>query len=171
MVAIRRKPPKGRASGFRTERVSTMGESLTITPNGTGQADGPVRDSDGRFLPGNKAGVGHGGSAKDLARWRRVALEATTDQDMLDIWGSLITSAKQGEPWAVHEFLDRTMGKVQVAPPEAAQDTSALMAALWEKWAAPRPEGTAGGQAEPVEDVAFEVKEPELQSQEPADGR
>jgi hypothetical protein len=110
------------------------------------------RDQAGRFGPGNTAAAGAGGGARDLARWRRVALEATTDQDMLDIWAALITSAKSSEPWAVHEFLDRTMGKAIPAPPEAQQDVSALMARLWQEWAAPRPG------AGPVEDAQFTEK-------------
>ena len=143
--------------------MSTMGEASTSAPNSAAQADGPVRDSAGRWVPGNKAGIGYGGSAKDLARWRRVALDATTDADMLEIWGKLILDAKKGEPWAVHEFLDRTMGKAHAAPAEAQQDTSALMARLWQEWASPRPERSAGGAAdggaEPVEDAQFAVTE------------
>lgn len=138
---------------------ATTPEASTIDPIISGQSVvPPTRDSEGRFLPGNRASVGNGGGAKDLARWRRVALESTTDQDMLEIWGSLVMEAKKGEPWAVHEFLDRTMGKAHAAPAEAQQDTSALMARLWAEWASPRPEDSGSGQAEPVEDVAFEVK-------------
>ena len=117
-------------------------------PNGTDEAEVAVRDSSGRWVPGNKAGVGHGGGAKDLARWRRVALEATSDEDMVAVWGKLIKCAKDGEAWAVHEFLDRTMGKARVAPPEAAQDTGALMARLWEEWASPRRAIEQSGQGE-----------------------
>ena len=128
-------------------------------PNGTEEAEVSVRDSSGRWVPGNKAGVGHGGGAKDLARWRRVALEATTDEDMIAVWGKLIKCAKDGEAWAVHEFLDRTMGKARVAPVEASQDTGALMARLWQEWASPRRAIEAGGRGEAPADQGPEPSE------------
>lgn len=71
---------------------------------------------------------------------------------MLAVWSELIRSAKGGEPWAVHEFLDRLMGKAVPAPPDAQQDVSALMEQLWRKWGAPRP-----GDG-PVEDAQFTEK-------------
>jgi len=88
-------------------------------------------------MPGNRAAVGRGGGAGELARWRRLALEATSEQDMLDAWAKLVECAKAGEPWAVHEFLDRTMGKAVAAPPELGPDPTELLARLWKEWARP----------------------------------
>lgn len=110
------------------------------------------RDGKGRFVVGNQAAVGVGGAAKTQSKWRALAFEATKDEDMLEVWGELIRNAKAGEPWAIHEFLDRMMGKAVPAPPDAQQDVSALMARLWREWAAPRPG------AGPVEDAEFVAK-------------
>lgn len=103
----------------------------------------------GKFIAGNKAGTT---SRKDIAKWRSLAMDATTESDMLEVWAELIRNAKAGEPWAIHEFLDRMMGKAQPAPPEAQQDVSALMARLWQEWGSPRPG------AGPVEDAEFTAR-------------
>lgn len=113
---------------------------------------GDGRDGKGRFLVGNQAAAGVGGAAKHQSKWRALAFDATSDEDMLAVWAELIRSAKAGEPWAVHEFLDRMMGKAQPAPPDAQQDVSAVMARLWREWASPRPESG------PVEDAQFVEK-------------
>ena len=109
-------------------------------PNGTAATAMVVRDDEGRFLPGNQLAKGHGGSAHDLARWRRLALEATTEQDMIDVWRTLIACAKAGEPWAVHEFLDRTHGKAMRAEPEPAPGISELLAEQYQRWLRPAKE-------------------------------
>jgi hypothetical protein len=105
--------------------------------NETGQAEPPARDSRGLFLPGNKVAVGHGGSAQAMAKWRKLAFSATTEEDMLAVWGTLIACAKAGEAWAVHEFLDRTHGKVVPPPPEAAENHAEMLYRYWQAWGAP----------------------------------
>lgn len=133
-----------------------MAEPSQDGRNQTEQTEAPVRDSRGLFLPGNKVAAGHGGSAKAMAKWRKLAFDATTEEDMLSVWGTLIACAKAGEAWAVHEFLDRTHGKVVPPPPESAENHAEALYRYWQAWGAssgPRvpqvvekePAGGAGG--------------------------
>ena len=79
----------------------------TPTPNGP---DG--RDAGGRFAKGNAGGPGNP-HARRVARLRALVVEAVTDVDMRDVLATLIRCAIDGEPWAVRELLDRTIGKAQ----------------------------------------------------------
>jgi hypothetical protein len=50
---------------------------------------------------------------------------------MRDVWRTLCALAKAGEPWAIHEFLDRTLGRPAQATPEERADVAATLRALW----------------------------------------
>lgn len=90
-----------------------------IEPNGTARTGIRERDEAGRFALGNRAALGHGGAAHNLARWRRLAHEATTDEDHLEVWRGLIECAKNREPWAVVVYLNYTHGR---PPPHQVAD-------------------------------------------------
>ena len=62
----------------------------------------------GKFAPGNK--LGHGTSSHRRAMMTAMK-RATTEKDLLEVWGKLTQCAKDGEPWAVQEFLNRVLGK------------------------------------------------------------
>ncbi len=86
----------------------------TPTPT-TGPDQGRTRGSNGRFRKGNPGGPGnpHVGS---VAAFRAALFEVVTEKDIVAVWRKLVALAKAGEPWAIKEFLDRTLGKaVQAA--------------------------------------------------------
>ena len=87
------------------------------------------RDDVGRFATGNAGGPGNPFAAK-VAAWRKALHDAVTDEDMRAIVGALINKAKAGEPWAVREVLDRTLGKSTQA--DLIERIEALEAALTE---------------------------------------
>lgn len=137
--------PAGTEDGAALRRPETSAD-VVQAPNGTARTAAALepcaglpreRDEVGRFVPGNQLAKGHGGSAHNLARFRRLTLEATTEADLLDVWRTLIACAKAGEPWAVHEFLDRTMGKVALPKPEPAEDLSEVLAREYQRWLRP----------------------------------
>src|SRR5262245_21549925 len=80
--------------------------NLPINPNGNGSH----RDAKGKFLPGNPGGPGNPINAK-MSFFRAVLMEKTTRADIEAITEKLIECARGGEPWAIREFLDRTMGR------------------------------------------------------------
>ncbi len=112
----------------------------------------------GQFLPGNKAAVDHPGKAK-ATELRKALMAAVQPEDVTQIMRAMITEAIGGNVFAANLVLDRTVGKVQPAAPDDAQDTSELLRQLWEKWKNPSPTKEAG----PVEDAEFTAKpsEPE----------
>lgn len=75
--------------------------------NGT---SGEGRDTKGRFVQGNKLGRGNP-LCKQVAAWRATLAGVVTTEDVADVIGVLTGAAKKGEPWAVVEFLNRTLGK------------------------------------------------------------
>lgn len=107
----------------------------------------------GQFLPGNKAAVDHPGKVKATAL-RKALIAAVNQEDVHEIMRAMIAEAISGNVFAANLVLDRTVGKVQPAAPEDAQDTSELLRQLWEKWANPSPAKEAG----PVEDAEFRAK-------------
>jgi hypothetical protein len=75
------------------------------SPNGSnGRARG------GKFAPGNKGGPGNPHAAR-VGQWRKQLAEALTDTEFGGVIRALVAAAKAGEPWAVREVLDRTLGK------------------------------------------------------------
>ncbi len=76
---------------------------------GNGEAD---RDGQGLFLPGNQAACGRGNPhAARVNAWRAALAETVTEADVGEVIAQLLKKAKAGQPWAVKEFLDRTLGK------------------------------------------------------------
>ena len=75
------------------------------------------RDAAGRFAAGNPGGPGnpHG---RRTALLRSAMLSAVDAADVQAVMKKLIESAKAGEPWAVREFLDRTLGKCMPMNPD-----------------------------------------------------
>ena len=76
-------------------------------PSTNGSKD---RDSLGRFAKGNAGGPGNPHAAA-VGRWRTMLAETVTAEDIRAVLSVLIEKAKAGQPWAVREFLDRTLGK------------------------------------------------------------
>ena len=72
-----------------------------------------ARDSKGRFLPGNPGGPGNP-QAHNVATWRKALAEAVSADDVTEVAQKLLDAAKAGEPWAIHELLDRCLGKPHV---------------------------------------------------------
>lgn len=48
--------------------------------------------------------------------------------------GELVRQARAGEPWAIHEFLDRTHGKAVQPAPDHADNIGEVIAAEYERW-------------------------------------
>lgn len=97
--------------------------------NGTNGTNG--RDpKTGQFLKGWKGGPGNP-HAQKVAHFRSLILDATTDEDILAVWGRLVEEAKDGKPWAVKELWERLFGKakatVEVQQKEAPGDPFDLL--------------------------------------------
>jgi hypothetical protein len=71
------------------------------------------RDACGRFMAGNPGGPGNPWARK-TATLRKTLLEAVGEDDIRAVVKVLLEAARQGEPWAVRELLDRAVGKVAV---------------------------------------------------------
>jgi len=84
-------------------------EPLANGDNGLAEA----RDDKGRFLPGNPGGPGNP-QARNVATWRRALADAVSPDDVTEVTRKLTEAAKAGEPWAIHEFMDRCFGKPHV---------------------------------------------------------
>ena len=70
----------------------------------------PVRDAAGRWLAGNPGGSGNPHAAA-VARWRSALVATVSADDVRAVVLRLIDAARAGEPWAVKELLDRTLGR------------------------------------------------------------
>jgi hypothetical protein len=46
-----------------------------------------------------------------VARWRQTLVDAVTPERVRNIVNKLLDAADAGEPWAVKEVLDRTLGR------------------------------------------------------------
>jgi hypothetical protein len=68
------------------------------------------RGPGGRFGKGNPGGPGNPYAAK-VGRWRATLADSVSEEDMRSVARALVKAAKAGEPWAVRELLDRTLGK------------------------------------------------------------
>ena len=68
------------------------------------------RDHRGRFRPGNPGGPGNPHAAS-VAAWRNALADTVTPDDLEDVIGQLLKQAKDGEPWAVRELLNRCLGR------------------------------------------------------------
>ena len=72
--------------------------------------DRPSHGSDGRFLPGNQCSKGNPLVAR-IAQWRARLAKVVTDADVDAVIKQLVAQARNGAPWAIVEFLNRTIGK------------------------------------------------------------
>ena len=80
------------------------------------EARGDDRDALGRFAKGWKGGPGNP-YASQVARWWRELYACVTDEDIRQVMRVLVEMAKIGQPWAIHELLNRLVGK----PPTVVQ--------------------------------------------------
>ena len=67
----------------------------------------------GRFVKGWKGGPGCP-QGRSIAGWRSALAGAVSDADVSAVAHRLLEAAKKGESWAVHELLDRCLGKAHV---------------------------------------------------------
>ena len=67
----------------------------------------------GRFAPGWKGGPGNP-YARRVADFRRVLVDAVTDEDLHDLARTLVKKGKAGDVMAAREVFDRLMGKAKV---------------------------------------------------------
>ena len=82
-----------------------------MTVSNRGNRDGQVkRDRSGRFQSGTRPGPGNPGLRK-LSEWRTALADAVSAKDLTEIMGKLVEKAKSGDPWAIHELLDRCLGR------------------------------------------------------------
>lgn len=68
------------------------------------------RQDRGHFAAGNTFSSGSG-YAKRLHDLRRLIQEETTDQDTVEVWRSIVTDAKAGDPVARKLFCDYVLGR------------------------------------------------------------
>ncbi len=68
------------------------------------------RDSEGKFLPGNKIAKGNP-LAKRVQKLRSALLQAVTPKDIRAVTQVLLRQAKAGDLAACRELLDRVLGK------------------------------------------------------------
>ena len=68
------------------------------------------RDALGRLAKGRKGGPGNPYSPQ-VARWRQELYACVTDDDIRQVMRTLVDTAKSGSPWAIHELLNRLVGK------------------------------------------------------------
>lgn len=78
-----------------------------MSDNGTPATRGPG----GRFLPGHSAPGPGNPQLRNVSRFRAIIMEATSDEDVEEIWKGLKEEARKKKPWAIREFLDRIIGK------------------------------------------------------------
>ena len=73
--------------------------------------DRPVRrDERGRFTPGTRGGPGNPLGAR-VHEWRQALADCVSPADVRAVVGQLLKAAKAGEPWAIIEILNRTIGR------------------------------------------------------------
>lgn len=70
------------------------------------------RNGHGQFAPGNQLSKGRGNpNVAQLNRWRSQLPKAITGARLRRVIEQLAQQAEAGEPWAIKELLDRTLGK------------------------------------------------------------
>ncbi len=73
------------------------------------------RGEGGRFLPGVPGGPGRNPLAEKRKSFQKLITECTSDEDLREVWATLFKQAKEGQPWAIKEVLDRCLGKATVS--------------------------------------------------------
>lgn len=82
---------------------------------------GPIPAAkDTRFKPGNPGSRGNPANAK-AQHLRALLIEATTDEEILEVWGAVKAAALDGDMKAADLYLERLLGKV----PQALEHTGA----------------------------------------------
>jgi len=85
----------------------TYADRLKSSPSPTGSNG---RDRKGRFAAGNQAAKGNP-HQKAAQRFRAALMETVKPADLKAVVRTLVATAKAGEPWAIKELLDRTVGR------------------------------------------------------------
>jgi hypothetical protein len=106
--------------------------------NGDGDGNGVGRDAAGRVLPGSRLAAGNRGAnptARRMNELRRALTEAATDDDIRDLYRSLLASAKGGDTQAARVLLEYLCGKpvatVEVSGPDGSSlDLPAIVATI-----------------------------------------
>jgi len=83
---------------------------MTSLPSPNGSIS---RDPSGQFAKGNRGGPGNP-NARRVADFRRVLVDAVTDEDLHDLARTLVAKGKAGDVMAAREIFDRLMGKAKV---------------------------------------------------------
>jgi hypothetical protein len=81
---------------------------ITTTEPWVGTAIG--RESNGAFAKGNKLATGNP-QAKRAGELRKVLRDATTEDDVKNVWKALMVAAVCGDVVAIRLFLEHTVGK------------------------------------------------------------
>jgi len=80
-------------------------------------------DSYGRFRAGNPGSVvGCSGWARKSKELREAMMATVTVEDVEVITRNLVQQAKKGDPWAIHEFYDRVIGRVKIMDEDSESD-------------------------------------------------
>jgi hypothetical protein len=94
------------------------------------EANGNGRDSmTGRMLPGNRLSVGNRGANPTVRRMnelRRVLTDAASDDDIRDVYRSLLVAAKGGDVAAARLLLDHLVGRPKESVEITAGDGQAI---------------------------------------------
>ena len=69
------------------------------------------RSANGRFKKGEWKGGPGNPYGHRREEYRKAVLAATSAQDVVKVWLGLQAKALEQEPWAVKEYLERTLGK------------------------------------------------------------
>jgi len=92
-----------------------------MEPSTNGETAVAERDEKtGRFLLGNPGGNGSPHAAR-AAAWREEFRLAVTPARMRTVIEKLLTAGEAGEPWAIHELLEKCYGKGPIYGPEEGQ--------------------------------------------------
>lgn len=81
-------------------------------------ADPNGRDAKGRFVPGNRCGLGNPSAGK-MARLRAAALDAVGPEDVRALVARALEAALAGDVQAMRFLADRVLGTPRVAAQEA----------------------------------------------------
>lgn len=73
-----------------------------------------LKDSRGRFLPGNKAAVGRKRKYADIDKLRKAIMAAVNEEDIIAITRKLIMMARKGDIRAADLLFNRVLGRVPV---------------------------------------------------------
>lgn len=82
------------------------------------------RDEKGQFVKGGKGGPGAAGVPKFKRQFNTLLKDAVTEEDFTEVCQKLLECAKNGQPWAMQQLLDRLLGKPkQIVDMDVTQNT------------------------------------------------